>query len=87
MAIFKKISPLEGNPCRSNGVAIEFKGLFHITENEDDIEFLSQFKCYEQISQEDYDSFGAQVPKKAEPKAATGVISAAKLAGIAAQNK
>ena len=81
MAIFKKISPLEGNPCRPNGVAIEFKGQYFETEDEADIEFLSGFKCYVQVESKE------EAPaEKPAAKATTGTISAAKLASMAAQN-
>lgn len=79
--IFKKQSPLEGNPIRSNGVAIEFSGLYYETEDEGDIEFLSGFKCYSKVKEKE-----SQEPAKTAPKAATGTISSAKLAGLAAQN-
>lgn len=85
MAIFKKTSPLEGNPCKSNGVSIEFKGMYYETNDEDEIEFLSQFKCY--IQAEETELITKEEAEKSIPKAATGVISASKLAGLAAQNK
>lgn len=85
MAIFKKTSPLEGNPCKSNGVSIEFKGMYYETNDEDEIEFLSQFKCYTQA--EETELITKEEAEKSIPKAVTGVISASKLAGIAAQNK
>lgn len=85
MAIIKKTSPLEGNPCKSNGVSIEFKGMYYETNDEDEIEFLSQFKCY--IQAEETELITKEEAEKSIPKAATGVISASKLAGLAAQNK
>ena len=82
MAIFKKISPLEGNPMRADGTPIVFTGLYFETDAETDIEFLSKFKQYEQVeSREEVET------KKPEPKAATGTISAASLAKMAAANK
>lgn len=88
MAIFKKTSPLEGNPCKSNGVSIEFKGMYYETDDEDEIDFLSQFKCYTQAEETELiTKEEAEEAEKPVIKAATGVISASKLAGIAAQNK
>lgn len=82
MAIFKKISPLEGNPMQADGTQIEFKGMYYETEDKDVIEFLSKFKQYAQVSaKEETES----APKPAA-KATTGTISAASLAKMAAQN-
>ncbi len=78
MAIFKKQSPLEGNPCRTNGNMIEFSGLYYETEDEADIEFLSGFKCYTRVE-------AKEIPIGA--KAVTGSISSANLAKLAAANK
>lgn len=83
MAIFKKISPLEGNPMKANGVSIEFKGMYYETEDEAEIEFISGFKQYVQVEAKEEVS----VAHKQEAKAATGTISAASLAKMAAANK
>lgn len=83
MAIFKKVSPLEGNPTRTNGVMIEFTGLYYETENEEDIEFLKGFKCYQEVESREV----AEVIKPQAPKTSTGVVSAANLAKLAATNK
>lgn len=83
MAIFKKISPLEGNPMKANGVSIEFKGMYYETEDESEIEFISGFKQYVQVEAKEEVS---DAPKQ-EAKAATGTISAASLAKMAAANK
>ena len=84
MAIFKKISPLEGNPMKANGVSIEFKGMYYETEDTKEIEFLSGFKQYVQVEAKEEEVSDA--PKQ-EAKAATGTISAASLAKMAAANK
>lgn len=82
MTIFKKISPLEGNPMRTDGTPIVFDGLYFETDDELDIEFLSKFKQYKQVeAREEVET------KKPEAKAATGTISAASLAKMAAANK
>lgn len=83
MAIFKKISPLEGNPMKANGVSIEFKGMYYETEDTEEIEFISGFKQYVQVEAKEEVS---DAPKQ-EAKAATGTISAASLAKMAAANK
>ena len=83
MAIFKKISPLEGNPMKSDGVSIEFKGMYYETEDKEEIEFISGFKQYVQVESKEE----AQETPKQEAKAATGTISAASLAKMAAANK
>lgn len=83
MAIFKKISPLEGNPMKANGVSIEFKGMYYETEDESEIEFISGFKQYKKVEAKEEVS---DAPKQ-EAKAATGTISAASLAKMAAANK
>ncbi len=86
MAIFKKQSPLEGNPCRTNGTMIEFSGLYYETEDEADIEFLSSFKCYTRVEAKEEESAEAkEIPIGA--KAVTGSISSANLAKLAAANK
>ena len=83
MAIFKKISPLEGNPMKSDGVPIEFKGMYYETEDKEEIEFISGFKQYVQVESKEE----TQETPKQEAKAATGTISAASLAKMAAANK
>lgn len=83
MAIFKKISPLEGNPMKSDGVSIEFKGMYYETEDKEEIEFISGFKQYVQVESKEE----TQETPKQEAKAATGTISAASLAKMAAANK
>jgi len=83
MAIFKKQSPLEGNPCKPDGNMLEFTGLYYETDDESDIAFLKGFKCYSMVDSKE--EVQVQPPKQA--KAMTGVISAAGLAGLAAQNK
>ena len=83
MAIFKKQSPLEGNPCKPDGVILAFTGLYFETENEADIEFLKGFKCYQEVEAKEE----IIEAKPVQAKAMTGVISASKLAGLAAHNK
>lgn len=82
MTIFKKISPLEGNPMRGDGTQITFSGLYYETENEADIELLSNMKQYVQVESRETEEV-VEVAKKAT----TGVISSTKLAELAAQNK
>lgn len=83
MAIFKKNSPLDGNPCTPQGKMLEFKDMYYETEDEAEIAYLQEFKCFTQVEARDE----IVEAKPTQAKSATGVISAAKLAGLAAQNK
>lgn len=82
MAIFKKQSPLEGNLCMPSGVALEFTGMYFETEDEAQLEYIRGFKNYVEVEARD-----EVIEAKPTPKAATGIMNAAKLAGLAAQNK
>lgn len=81
MAIFKKNSPLEGNPCMPSGELLEFTGMYYETDDADKIAYVRGFKNYTEV-----ESREEITEAKPIAKAQTGTMSAAGLATLAKQN-